>query len=250
MTKTPSTEAIEAVAQLEEPNRRRLYELVVASREPVGRDAAAEALGMSRELAAFHLDRLVEVGLLETEFRRRGERTGPGAGRTAKFYRRAAHDVAVSLPPRRYEAVAEVMASALDRLPETAAIEARSVARERGIETGAAARASADADAGAGEPLTELLEILDSGGYEPQLDPATGSLWLRNCPYQTVATEHRTLICGMNEAWAEGVVSGLGTPLDIELAPEPGRCCVIFHDPGIEQPSTPLAGPAQNLAGA
>jgi predicted ArsR family transcriptional regulator len=233
MTGKPPIDArIEAIAQLEEPNRRRLYELVVTSPGPVGRDAAAEALGMSRELAAFHLDRLVAVGLLETEYRRRGERTGPGAGRPAKFYRRAASEVAVSLPPRRYEVTAGVMATALDRLPETAAMEARSVARERGIETGAAARAAdAEAGAGAGEPLAGLLQILDEGGYEPQLDPATGSLWLRNCPYQALASEHRTLICGMNEAWAQGVVTGLGASLDVELNPEPARCCVIFHDP-------------------
>ena len=242
MTEKPPIDArIEAIAQLEEPNRRRLYELVVTSPGPVGRDAAAEALGMSRELAAFHLDRLAEVGLLETEYRRRGERTGPGAGRTAKFYRRAASEIAVSLPPRRYEVAAEVMATALDRLPEAAATEARSVARERGIRTGAAARVSAIADPPAAEPLTELLQILDDGGYEPQLDPATGSLWLRNCPYQTLASEHRSLICGMNEAWAEGVVAGLGTTLDVELNPEPGRCCVIFHDPAKERPTAPVA---------
>ncbi len=112
MTKEPVTDdPIGAVATLAEPTRRRLYDLVVASREPVGRDDAVTALGISRELAAFHLDRLVEVGLLQTEFRRRSGRTGPGAGRPAKFYRRADRDLEVSLPPRHYERAADLMAT-------------------------------------------------------------------------------------------------------------------------------------------
>src|SRR5918911_20308 len=53
-----------------------------------------------RDLAAFHLDKLVEAGLLEASFRRLGERRGPGAGRPAKLYRRGAGEVAASLPPR------------------------------------------------------------------------------------------------------------------------------------------------------
>src|SRR5512140_3702495 len=115
MTNEPDRfDAIEAVALLEEPTRKRLYDLVAASRAAIGRDEAAAALGISRELAAFHLDRLLEVGLLDTEFRRRGDRTGPGAGRPAKHYRRAARDIAVSLPSRSYDVAAEVMATALD----------------------------------------------------------------------------------------------------------------------------------------
>src|SRR5512141_2283208 len=104
MTRKPAVEdPIGAVALLQEPNRQRLYDLVVSSHEPVGRDDAAAAVGISRELAAFHLDRLVEASLLETEYRRRSGRTGPGAGRPAKFYRRGNREVAVSLPARHYD---------------------------------------------------------------------------------------------------------------------------------------------------
>ena len=106
---------IQAVALLDEPNRQRLYDLVAANLDPTGRDAAAAALGISRELAAFHLDRLVQGGLLETEYRRPSGRTGPGAGRPAKLYRRANSQVAISLPPRNYAFAADVMATALDR---------------------------------------------------------------------------------------------------------------------------------------
>ena len=142
MTSPPrSDDPIDAVAALAEPTRRALYDLVAASTEAVGRDDAAAASGISRELAAFHLDRLVEAGLLQTEFRRRSGRTGPGAGRPAKLYRRAARDITVSLPARQYERAADLMATALQRLPGGSGIEAAArAARERGTSIGTEAR--------------------------------------------------------------------------------------------------------------
>ena len=111
---------IDAVAALAEPTRRALYDLVAASDEPVGRDDAVTALGISRELAAFHLDRLVAAGLLTPEYRRRSGRTGPGAGRPAKLYRRSDRSVEVSLPPRHYDRAADLMATALRRVSDGA----------------------------------------------------------------------------------------------------------------------------------
>src|SRR5439155_10241616 len=102
-----------SLGALDEPNRRRLYELVVATGE-LGRERAADELGISRELAAFHLDRLVDAGLLEASYRRLSGRAGPGAGRPAKLYRRAAAELSVTLPPRRYESIASVFAAGLD----------------------------------------------------------------------------------------------------------------------------------------
>ena len=232
MTTEPEfDDPIEAIALLEEPNRQNLYDLVVASREPVGRDEAAAALGMSRELAAFHLDRLVKVGLLATEFRRRGGRRGPGAGRPAKLYRRADREIAISLPPRNYGLAADLMATALDRLGGASGAEAvASVARERGAVVGIDARRNAGARPGRRRLLAALLDLLRGAGYEPELDKATGTVGLRNCPYDALASNHRELTCGMNLAWAEGVVDGLGdSKVGVDLAPEPGRCCVVFQ---------------------
>jgi len=228
--KSVVVDPIEAIAQLEEPNRQRLYDLVIAGREPVGRDDAAAALGISRELAAFHLDRLAAAGLLETEYRRRSGRSGPGAGRPAKLYRRADRDVVVSLPPRRYDLAADLMATALDRLGVASGAEvAADVARERGGAAGADARRKAGARQGSRRALAGLLDLLRGAGYEPEVDAATGTVSLRNCPYHALAEGHRALTCGMNFAWAEGVLDGLGSPVGVELAPEPGRCCVVFR---------------------
>ena len=219
---------IQVAAMLAEPTRRGLYDFVVARREAVGRDEAAAALGISRELAAFHLDRLVEAALLQTEYRRLTGRTGPGAGRPAKLYRRADGDIEFSLPQRRYERAAEVMATAIERLRAAGGFgTVARIARERGRALGTEmARRPAPAERGS---FGRLLDLLRGAGYEPEVEPA-GDVCLRNCPYDAVVQEHRDLTCGMNLAWAEGVVDGLGEPdIGVELAPEPGRCCVIFH---------------------
>lgn len=246
---------VAAIALLDEPRRRALYEYVTGRREPVGRDEAAKALGIGRELAAFHLDRLAAVGLLDVEYRRLGGRTGPGAGRPAKLYRRTDREAIVSLPGRDYERAAEVFAEALDQLNTSAVRSAvDQVAHARGVEAGAAARGKAGADAGPGQLRAGLVQVLGEAGYEPTSDSGSPTIRLQNCPFHAVVANHRDLTCGMNVAWAQGVLDGLGgTPAGIEpadsrrppageavdgtggqgleavLAPEPGYCCVVFR---------------------
>jgi predicted ArsR family transcriptional regulator len=231
MTKQTSVEdPIGMLALLGDPKRRRLYELVATSDRSVGRDEAAGTLAISRELAAFHLDRLVAAGLLDTEYRRLGGRRGPGAGRPAKLYRRAEREVAVSLPPRHYDLAADLMATALDRLEGAAGAQAAAaVASERGSADGAAARRKVGERPGRRRSTAALVDVLRGADYEPHVDASTGTLVLRNCPFHDLAADHRDLTCGMNLAWAEGVVDSLGSHLRAELAPEPGRCCVVFR---------------------
>jgi predicted ArsR family transcriptional regulator len=224
--------AIEALALLGDQNRRRLYEHVVANQRPVGRDEAASSVGISRELAAFHLDRLVAAGLLETEYRRLSGRTGPGAGRPAKLYRRARREIAVSLPRRDYAAAAAMFAGALSRLEgmsvETAVAE---VAHGAGTDIGVQARREAGPRPSHRRLKAALLGRLRSVGFEPEVDPETGEVRLCNCPYAALSASQRDLTCGMNMAWAQGLVDGLADPkLEPELAPAPGRCCVVFHE--------------------
>ena len=236
MTNEPMDEAsrdraIGAIALLDEPKRRALYEYVTSRPEAVGREEAATALAIGRELAAFHLDRLAAAGLLDVEFRRLGERRGPGAGRPAKLYKRSRQEVAVSLPARDYERLAGLLAAAIERDPDAAARDAADeLARTRGGREGRAARVKAGRRPGRQQLRAGLIEILGEDGYEPSTD-ASGAIRLQNCPYHALSATHRDLTCGMNLAWAEGVLGGLGgAKLDAELAPEPGFCCVVFRD--------------------
>jgi len=230
VSESPIPDPVGAVALLDEPTRRRLYELIVASPDPVGRDEAAKTLGLSRELAAFHLDRLAAGGLLETVFRRLGSRQGPGAGRPAKLYRRSAHDIAVSLPPRDYRRAAEMLEDAIVGAAEPALLEAvNGAAHARGVVTGVAARKTVKPRSSHRQQRSALLAVLSEGGYEPLVDPGA-TIRLRNCPYHELAQRHREVTCGMNLAWASGIVDGLGVDgVKPVLAPEPGACCVVFE---------------------
>lgn len=229
-------EPIAALALLGEPTRRRLYELVAASHREMGRDEAAAALGISRELAAFHLDRLAEAGLLATAYRRPPGRGGPGAGRPAKLYRRADRETAASLPARRYDVAADVFAAGLERLAERDGADAvvaavGEAARERGRELGTRIRQAAGPRPTRERLRSALIGLLARAGYEPEVAADSGTVTLCNCPYRTVAEAHRDVTCGANLAWAEGVVGALrGLELDPTLAPTPGRCCVVFSE--------------------
>ena len=222
---------VDAIALLAEPARRALYDWVVAVGRPVSRDEAAAGAGVSRALAAFHLDRLVEAGLLTPEYRRLTGRTGPGAGRPAKLYARAPAEVAVSLPDRSYEVAAKVFADALSELAASLPPDAvTSSARALGEDVGTEARRKAGARPGARRRREALLATLSDRGYEPR-ETEDGEIRLGNCPFHALVEEHRPLVCGMNLALAEGVVAGLGDDrVQPRLDPQPGSCCVAFGE--------------------
>jgi predicted ArsR family transcriptional regulator len=219
----PNTAGIEAIAALDEPVRRRLYEYVAASGRAVDRDEAARASGVSRSLVAFHLDRLAALGLLTVEFRRLSGRTGRGAGRPNKLYRRAERDFEVHLPPRHYELAAELYAEAIDGLGSRGRQVLDERARTRGQELARAERdAEPEADA---DPVAATMATLRRLGYEPVLDD--GEIALRNCPFHELARTHRDSTCGMNLAMVDGLLSQTARDqLVPRLEPHDGWCCV------------------------
>ncbi|MEU0598042.1 helix-turn-helix domain-containing protein [Streptomyces sp. NPDC006393] len=219
-------EDIDAIAALQDPVRRRLYEYVAAQGREVGRNEAAEAAGVTRTLAAHHLDRLTEAGLLESGSRRLTGRSGPGAGRPAKVYTRARAERAVSLPARDYRTAAELLAEA---------------AEEAGLDAGlcTAARRRGEAlrgSAAACGSLEEAMELLAARGYEPHLEGVEGTtgaaarvVRMRNCPFHAVAERFPPLVCGMNLALLEGLF-GTDGPLHARMDARPGECCVVVED--------------------
>ncbi|GAA4928211.1 putative ArsR family transcriptional regulator [Nonomuraea thailandensis] len=218
---------VSAVAALDEPTRRRLYEFVVRQPEPVSRDQAAGAVQAPRNTVSFHLDKLVAEGLLEAVYQRRTGRTGPGAGRPSKLYRRAPGQIAISLPERHYEIAAHLLAGALQTAqasgePPRAALDRR--ARELGRELGGRARPASG-------PRDAVLRALETLGFEPRADGE--SIGLVNCPFHSLARQHTELVCGMNLCLVTGLLEGLGaTDVTARLEPAPGHCCVRLHPAG------------------
>jgi predicted ArsR family transcriptional regulator len=211
------------LAGLGDPLRRALYRYVAERGIPVSRDEAAHAVGISRPLAAYHLDKLLHDGLLEARYQRRSGRRGPGAGRPAKHYVRAAGPIELSLPARDYAALAELLARAVEADPSGAAQAALNQAADAlGAEL---ATPAADPD----QVLAALHQALADRGYQPYHD-ADGTIRLRNCPFDRIAAHHRQLVCGANLAMLHSLTDHLANhpPIRAVLDPQPGRCCVAL----------------------
>lgn len=208
---------------LADPVRRRLYRFVAEQPGAVSRDQAASGVEVPRHTAKFHLDRLVEEGLLVTEFKRLTGRTGPGAGRPAKLYRRSGREVVVSVPSRRYDLAGQVLADAVERsLGGTPMADALQDAADD------AARSVAEEWPAAGDGLVATLTTL---GYEPQGSDA--GIALRNCPFGRLAADHRDLVCGVNHAFVGALAQRLDGDGMVAAPVPPGRgCCVVLRGVG------------------
>jgi len=232
---------VAGVGALAEPARRTLYDYVVAQSAPVSREQAADAVDLPLHSVKFHLDRLVEKGLLDVAFRRLSGRTGPGAGRPSKLYRRSSRELSVSLPARRYDLAGEVLATGFDRCAQDAVPidqAVRDAARAEGrriathLDHEARADAGLEADArSAASPVATVSELQRAGsllaryGFEPKV--SEHELCLTNCPFDRLAAGHTELVCGMNLALIGGVLDGLRIlTLIPRLAPQSGLCCV------------------------
>jgi predicted ArsR family transcriptional regulator len=219
---------VTSVAALAEPVRRALYLYVVAQPAPVSREQAAAAVGVARHVAKFNLDRLEEENLLDVVFARPTGRSGPGAGRPAKLYKRSAREVEVSLPERHYDLAAEVMAEAITQSEEKAVPigdALRAAAREAGHAFGQEARQKTGIRRTRASDLRVVQDVLADKGYEPRL--AENGLSLANCPFHSLAQAHTALVCGMNLELIDGLLEAAGPgDLRAELSPSPGSCCV------------------------
>jgi predicted ArsR family transcriptional regulator len=237
MSLSPGGQDLASLSSLDDPLRRRLYEVVTSHPGPVSRDEAAAAAGIGRALAVYHLDKLVESGLLTASYQRPPGRSGPGAGRPAKVYARSDREFAVTVPPREYELAARLLVQAVEADPSDRSRTALAVAARRlGTELGSAARPSPGGkDTGGRNDASgrnaagrDVKSVLTQQGYEPCGDD-DGVIRLRNCPFHQLTERHKEVVCGMNLALVEGLVEGLGAdgrrPV---LDPRPGYCCVAI----------------------
>lgn len=234
--------AIDSVSALSEDSRRRMFTFIRRARRAVTRDEVAASVGISRKLAAFHLDKLVDAGLLRARY------GTPGGirkvGRQPKVYEPTDTQITVSIPDRRHELLADLLLDAVltEGAGENAAQAAVRTAEQRGRQLGETARdETRPGRLGPERGLTVCEQLLDEYGYEPVRESPT-QLRLRNCPFHPLAAKAPELVCGMNHAFLRGYLNGLQVnALQAVLAPEPGECCVRLtpsttdhHDQGRE----------------
>ncbi len=227
----PVDASIARLALLADPTRAALHRTLRDHGTGITRDEAAEAVGVSRSLVAFHLDRLVDAGLATVTYERRNGRSGPGAGRPAKIYHRSSETVAASVPERHYELAAALFARAISAatagdlgVDHALAIAAKDYGRALGDAARSHARGRPSRVAG----VTAALAVLGDAGFEPEM--RDGSIILRNCPFDALVRTNRDLVCGMNRSLMAGVIDGLrltGTVASFE--PRDGACCVVWR---------------------
>lgn len=215
-----------AIAALDDNVRRSLYEYVRATGKPVTREAAAAAVGISRKLAAFHLDKLVDLGLLDSGFSAGEARR---VGRAPRMYQPATTDITVRVPERTPELLAGILVEAVtgQRAGESGTDAAMRVARTCGSGAGSAARSRTRGGRIGAERATAIAEdILAEHGFEPYR--VGGVVRLRNCPFHPLAAKDPEFVCGLNREYLCGVLDGIGAESRIvaELAPRVGECCV------------------------
>lgn len=216
MNSEPSADALSGLGAFSDPVRRQLYEYVVSRPEPVSRADAAAVAGISRSLAAYHLDQLVEAGLLTFSYARDPGRGGPGAGRPAKRYARAVEEVSITIPERRYGLLASLLANAVGA-DGTGAV--RSLLNDAAAEEGRRA----------GAEMPDTMSALVARGYEPVVSE-NGDILMINCPFHQIAQQQPELVCGLNHHLLRGYLEAKGEDADrAELSPCPGRCCVVIH---------------------
>jgi predicted ArsR family transcriptional regulator len=219
-----------------------MYEFIRAARRPVTRDEAAAAVGISRKLAAFHLDKLVDAGALRAGYQAAGR-----VGRTPKVYEPSGTDLRVSIPRRSHDFLAGILLDAVltEGDQENARDAALRVARQRGQDIGAAERQRArPGRLGTERALTLASGLLEQAGFEPARE-APARVRLRNCPFHPLAGRSPQMVCRINQVFLTGVVDGLGAPtVAAVLDPRAGECCVELRAAGANpgSPGSPASG--------
>ena len=221
---------VKRVATLEDDLRRSLYRFARRHPEGVNREGVAREFGISRKLAAFHLDKLADAGLLKFHYARPPGRSGPGAGRPAKVYSPSNLEMEVSIPERRYDVVGNLLADTLRSGPDPVT-HAKAVAYQAGLDLGEKAREERHLrPPGAERAMAVASEVLESYGFEPTRTDSEVSL--RNCPFHAIARHAPELVCAMNQSFLEGIVRGLGNEnVRVDLVPTEGQCCVRLRRP-------------------
>lgn len=200
--------------------RRRVLDALAAASRPLDAEALARDLGLHVTTARFHLDQLEAAGLV-----RRRPAAEARRGRPRVLYSPAA---ALRDEDARGQLVTVLAAALADR--EQAAAEAEEAGRRwaESLEppVGPAGR-PADGSAGglAGDPVAELVAVLDRLGFDPE--PGEDGVRLLACPFRDAARGNPGVVCSVHRGLIQRTLERAGGP-EASLVPfvEPELCVV------------------------
>lgn len=186
-----------------------------------GRTAAqvAAVLGLHVTTARFHLEQLVEAGLVTTALRR------GSVGRPRKVYLDARGGPAGLAEPAALNAFTELLTSAWADAAAGAPLDPEAAGRhwveEHTDEPAPPAATTAGTWLG---KVGRAVDLLEEWGYQPELRTTAGGrtveLTLHDCPFMTMARAHPEVVCGIHRGLVGGTLAAVGEQdADLELVP-------------------------------
>ena len=192
---------------LGDPTRYGIYRtLVEAAGEPLTVIDIARQFSLHPNVARMHLQKLVDVGLVESDTRK-----SPGGGRPARVYRLSDRVANLQFPPRDYQSLAGLALQVI----QTIAKDQPSLLDQAGWEMGRAEGLKGLRRDGVEPESATLDAILDSLratcallGLFPRVEREDGGIRveLRNCVFRELSVGFPGLVCALHTSLLRGIL--------------------------------------------
>lgn len=212
---------------LGDPTRRAVYIAIRESTGPMSTAGIAELFDIHPNVARHHLDKLAADGYLDVTHRRPNGRTGPGAGRPAKYYAVSSKQIDVHFPTHRHDVLSDMLVRIIDRI---APDNIREVAEQVGTEVGRelAGEIGSPEDTGYEGAVKAVVRAMTGIGFGVSSDVAGQRLLMSHCPFGDTAAAHPEVVCSLDRGMVRGLMGSLEHACEPVLHPAAGsdRDCV------------------------
>ena len=212
---------LDLLKTLGDNTRYAIYLELARSSRPLSTSDVAESLGLHANTVRPHLERMRDVGLLESR-----PDTSGAVGRPQKLYSLAPEAPSLGLEPPVFPMLARMLLSmasvaGIDR--ELAADAGRSEGRRRAHRREHAATPCVDA----------AVAMLDELGFDPARvdEPDAVNVAFSHCPFAELAEAEPELVCSLHRGLLEGFVDETGGATVVEFHTladrSPGRSRIV-----------------------
>jgi predicted ArsR family transcriptional regulator len=208
------------------PARVAVLDHLRACPQPIDAQAVAAATGQHVTTVRFHLDVLIEAGLVTTS------RQQPhGRGRPRTLYSPTFRDRGT--PGGAYRELAEVLAASFDTTPARRKRRAeRAGADWAARRLGPAPDATSSPAISSAEARRRVTGMFAEMGFGPE-PTSDGRLLLHDCPFRDVARAHPEVVCVAHQGLLTELLARLdpaGSAPVLEPFTLPGLCVITFDD--------------------